>query len=394
MSDARGSGRRTLRQGTALVLVAGLAAMGCGQTVDRASATPSTKSGATSYVKRAIRSSNEGVILMPSEKAERVFELPRLNEIAQALRQPAAECFLLRAIETMEPEPKEDRGFSGVPEGQVKIRTRIAYTGEVVRTEVLETGFADTEVPSCIQKAIEAQQFPPNRSGVTHYVDVIYWVSLGMQGDVHTEEYRTHLRRESIAAGVRAKPCLRGRAAPGGYQVDGLNLVDREGKTMINRIDGSSLPSEVRSCVARALRDLRMPRQPESFVRPVSTKIDFAIAGDGAVAVAGEDWLRLLELEERAKLAERRAALGADEAGAPADVLADSAELPDAAGEQRGAHVDRGAEDPVDAAPHESTDAGVGEDPSAPAPARRPRGDPGKGGLKLDLGPRRPSSAP
>lgn len=388
MSDARGSGRRTLRHGAALAVLVGLGAtLGCGQTKSRASATPSTKSGTSKYVKRAIRSSNEGVILMPSEKAERVFELPRLNEIAQGLRQPAAECFLRRAIETMEPAPGDERGFTGVPEGQVKIRTRIAYTGEVVRTEVLESGFADPEVPGCIEKAIAAQQFPPNKTGVTHFIDVIYWVSLGMQGDVHTDAYRNHVRRESVAAAVRAKPCLQGRVATGSYQVQGLNLVDRDGNTMINRIDGSSLPAEVRSCVARALRDLRMPRQAESFVRRVSTAVDFSIGGDGVVSVVGEDWLRLLELEEKAKLAQRRAELGADGEDEPVDVIANPTEpRGDRPGRRRDPNVDTG---PVDDAPAE--DATPDEPPTAPVGKR---GDPGRGGLKLDLGPRRPADAP
>jgi hypothetical protein len=314
---------------------------------------PLTKMGTDSYVRKAIRSSNEGVILLPSTKAERVYELPRLNEIAHSLREPAAACFLFRAIETMQPS-KDGTGFTKVPEGQVKIRTRIAPSGEVLSTEVLETGFADTHMPECVMRAINKQTFPQNKGGVAHYVDIVYWVSLGLQSDVHTEAYRTKLRREQVAAGVRGRPCLQGRAAPGHYKIEALNLVDRYGNTMVNRAHAPGLGDDVRACLETALGDLQLSPEPEAFVRPVVAQIEVDVDGEGAIAVKDEQWLHLLQLEERAKQQERRAAMG----------LAEDA--------------------PVD----------EGEPEAEPEPEREPetpkgpRRDPGTAG-KIDLAPRR-----
>ncbi|MBC8073444.1 MAG: hypothetical protein IAG13_34305, partial [Deltaproteobacteria bacterium] len=321
--------RRFARTLTACVLVPAVAAaLACASRKDESTVNPMSKLGSDRYIQKAIRSSNEGVILLPSSKAERVYELPRLNEIAHGLREPAAECFLRRAIETMEPSqdaagapeakgvPEDERdepGFVGVPEGQVKIRARIAPSGEVLRTEVLETGFADSHMPACIEKAIARQQFPENQSGVNHHIDIVYWVSLGIQSDVHTDAYRTRLRREQIGAAVRAKPCLQGRTTAGAYHIAALNLVDREGNTMMNRIDAKTLPEPVRTCLARAFRDMRLERQPESFVRPLLAGVDVKVADDGSIAVDGERWLELIELEERARMAEQQAALAGDD---------------------------------------------------------------------------------
>jgi hypothetical protein len=316
---------------------------------------PLTKMGRDSYVKKAIRSSNEGVILLPSVKAERVYELPRLNEIAHALREPAAACFLFRAIETMEPAADE-RGFTKVPEGQVKIRTRIAPSGEVLSTEVLETGFSDAHMPECVMKAIRAQTFPPNKGGVSHYVDIVYWVSLGLQSDVHTDAYRTKLRREQVAAGVRGRPCLQGRAAPGHYRIEALNLVDRYGNTMVNRASAPGLADDVRACLQQALRDIQLAPEPEAFVRPVVAQIEVDVDGEGGITVKDEQWLHLLQLEEQALQEERRRAMGIE---AP--------------------------EPTPDAEPEPIAD----ELPAEPPAPRTPRKDPGTAGQKIDLVPRR-----
>lgn len=326
---------------------------------------PLSKIGTDRYLQRAIRSSNEGVILLPSVKAERVYELPRLNEIAHGLREPAAACFLRRAIETMEPVDDE-RGFTKVPEGQIKIRTRIAPSGEVLSTEVLESGFTDTHMPVCLSKAIERQSFPVNTGGVSHYIDVVYWVSLGLQSDVHTAAWRDQLRREQVAAGVRGRPCLERRAAPGHYRIDGLNLVDRDGITMINRVDAPGLGDDVRACLAAALRDLRLAPQGDAFVRPVVAQIEVDVDGDGGVAIKDEQWLHLIELEEQALRAQKREQLRGDsDGGEPAfDTAGDGDEV-----------------DPGDDAHDEPAV------PEPPAPARGRR-DPGTAGIKLDLGPR------
>lgn len=344
----------------ALALVSALALAGvpaCAtRTKDTGPGGTMTKMGTDRYLQKAIRSSNEGVILLPSVKAERVYELPRLNEIAHALREPAAECFLLRAIETMEPVDDE-RGFTKVPEGQVKIRTRLAPSGEVLSTEVLESGFTDAHMPECVSRAINKLTFPTNKGGVSHYVDIVYWVSLGLQSDVHTTAYREQLRREQVAAGVRGRPCLQGRAAPGHYSIDGLNLVDRYGNTMVNRVEAPALADDVRTCLVQALRDLQLAPEPDAFVRPVVAQIEVDVAGDGAVIVKDEQWLHLLQLEERALEQQRRAAAGLDEDDPDTEPLED--DLP----------------------PSRDT---------ASEPAVGPgRQDPGAAGLKIDLGPPR-----
>jgi hypothetical protein len=331
-------------------------------------------------IRRAIRQSSEGVILLPSKKAEKVFELPRLNEIAHELRGPAAVCFLRRAIETMKPDARkaEQGGFVGVPEGQVKIRTRISPGGEVLRTEVLESGFSDGPVVACIEEAINAQKWPPNKTGNAHFIDIVYWVSLGMQADVHSEAWRDRVKREEIGAGVRAKQCLQGRVGPGSYAVQGLNLVDREGSTMANRIDpeeAAGLPDDVRACVARAFRDIRLAPARESFVRPVVARTAFVVAADGSIAVDGEEWLRLMELEERARREAARGELAGDDARprAPVD-----------AGEPAGsddAEIDAGEPASADDPPAPAGD------PKAAKDGKKPR-DPGQGGLRLDLGAR------
>ncbi len=372
--------------GSALVaLVTALAASACASRKDESTVNPMSTLGRDRYIQKAIRSSNEGVILLPSTKAERVYELPRLNEIAQGLREPAAECFLRRAIETMEPTEGKENGFAGVPEGQVKIRARIAPSGEVLRTEVLETGFVDERMPACIEKAIARQQFPENQTGVNHYIDIVYWVSLGIQSDVHTEAYRTRLRREQIAAAVRAKPCLQGRAQAGAYRIAGLNLVDRDGTTMMNRIDAKQLSEPVRTCLARAFRDMRLDRQPDAFVRPMLAAVDVKVADDGSIAVDGERWLELIELEEHTRMMEQQAKLagvGEGDGQAPAsDVDELPAERPvSGPGDVESPAV---ADDGVDDVPAEPPTTAPGEPVKAP-PRDAPK-DPGKGGIKLDL---------
>src|SRR5690606_9203940 len=86
-----------LGPGLGLAVALGLGGIACDR--DRASRSPEGRvsdSDANRYIRRAIRSSSEGVILLPSQRAEQVYELPRLNEIAQGLRAPAARCFLMR----------------------------------------------------------------------------------------------------------------------------------------------------------------------------------------------------------------------------------------------------------------------------------------------------------
>lgn len=370
-------GRVAVRLGLRPVAL-GLVLLALGACASRAQTTgtgggPLTTMGTDRYLQRAIRSSNEGVIMLPSVKAQRVYELPRLNEIAQGLREPAAACFLRRAIETME-AVDDERRFTDVPEGQVKIRARLAPSGEVVSTEVLETGFVDPHMPECVAQAIRRQSFPQNRGGVSHFVDIVYWVSLGLQSDVHTEAYRDQLRREQALAGVRGRPCLQRRVPPGHYQIDALNLVDRDGNTMVNRVDAPALGPEVRACLGQALRDLRLAPEGEAFVRPVVARIEVDVDNEGAVIVKDEQWLRLIELEDRARRDAQRAAAGLEVDGGDAGAI-------DPLGDEMGDDTiaDGVGGDRLD----------LGAPPAEPAPSK-PRSDPGTGGLKLDLGPRRP----
>ncbi len=355
---------------TALTLVLGCGRYGKG---GRTPSGPTSQSEANRYISRAIRSSSEGVILLPSQRAEQVYELPRLNEIAQSLRGPAARCFLMRAIETMERVPDDDRGFSRVPEGQIKVRVRVAPSGEALRTEVLESGFVDEQMEPCLREMLEDQRWPPNKSGNAHYIDVVYWVSLGMQKGANSEAMASHLRREQVTAGRRAKACLQGRVDSGRYEVGGLNLVDREGATMVNRIETGELPEAIRTCLAAAFREVRLPRDPEAFVRPVSPKVVFEIDGEGTVSVEGEAWLELVELEERARLDAERQALAAEQPPKPLIDELPPRRPPEEEGQQ-------------DASPDPSNEGAASDPATDPA---EPAQDPGEGGLRLDLGRRR-----
>ena len=315
-----------------------------------------TFSQARRYVDKAVRRSSEGVILMPSKKAETLYDRTRLNEIAQNLRVPAAMCFVSRAVETMKQgEQDGETTYVDVPEGQIRIRTRINPTGEVLRTEVLETGFKDDAMYPCLDKSIRAVKWIQNRTGMVQFIDVIYWVSLGFSAEDHTDAARLELRKQTAIAALRARQCLEGRVSAGRYAVTGLSLVDREGRTLANRVDAGVLPERVTDCVSVVFREIRMPRVKEAFVRPISPKADFVVATDGTVSFADEKWLALMQLEEETLKAERRGA--SDDA---------STEL------------DEG-EPPVATAPGTET-------PTAPPPDAPGRAHPGTGGQKLKLG--------
>jgi len=316
-----------------------------------------TTSQARRYVDKAVRRSSEGVILMPSKKAETLYDRTRLNEIAQNLRVPAAQCFVGRAVETMKMGVQDgETTYVDVPEGQIRIRTRINPAGDVLRTEVLETGFKDESMYPCLDKAIRAVKWTQNKTGVIQFIDVIYWVSLGYAAEDHSDAAKLELRKQTAITALRARKCLEGRVSAGRYAVQGLSLVDREGRTLANRVDPGVLPEAVTQCVAVVFREIRMSRVPEAFVRPISPSADFVVATDGSVSFADEKWLALIQLEEETLKAERR--------GGPGD---------DARTE-----IDEG--EPASDGP----DAGAAANPAAPgdAPAR----DPATGGQKLKLG--------
>jgi hypothetical protein len=205
---------------------------------------------------------------------------------------------------------------------------------------------------------------------------VVYWVSLGAQ-PAATPERRTRLRRIQTAAGIRARTCLEGRVDAGTYRVTGLNLVDREGNTVANRVDASDLPEQVSACIVAAFKEISLTQEPDTFVRPVVPVVEFEVHRDGSVRIRDEDWLALIEREEKAKRAARRAELlGRDRSASSTDEAGPSpgadAEAPSAA---MGEPEEEGAPGDPDAA----------GDRSAPPGRRRPPGDPAKGGTKLDL---------
>lgn len=361
---------RRLACGLGLAGVLGLWLPGCAARSELKPTGMNSFGQAQRYIKKAVRSSSEGVIILPSRRAENIFDLQRLNDIAQALRAPAAACFINRAILTMKRGKRDgEDAYVDVPEGQIKLRVRLSPDGEVLRTEVLDTGFKDTEIEPCLKQAIEARTWIPNRTGMVQYLDVIYWVSLGDGSEDRSPKAQAELRRQQAIAAMRGKGCFAGRAAPGTYKVEGLNLLDREGNTLVNRVDSGALPEKVRQCLAVAFQGIRMPRAPQAFVRPVAPRTEFMVAAGGEISFADEQWISLLLLEEQALRDERRAEVDAFLGEAKPEVpLVDTAPPtepePDA---------------PATPAPAEP----ALREPAAPV---APAADPSRGGLKLKLG--------
>src|SRR5690606_1300084 len=269
-----------------------------------------TQAQADQYMRDAIRQSSEGVVLEPSQKGLDQIERTRLNEIAQELRRPGAVCFLERAITTMEPgEIDGEQVWVSVPEGQAKFRVRVAVDGTVLSTELLESGFTDKHMETCLTEALTNQRFVESRDSFAYFIDVYYWVSLGFFAEAQTEQFAALLRRQQAEAGLRAKTCLVGRVPPGEYVVTGLNLFDRDGRTVVNRVDRDELPPEVSSCIATAFKQIRIHAEPDAFIRPAAPEVGFEVASDGTVSMADERWLEMVVLEEQAQREMRRAEL-------------------------------------------------------------------------------------
>lgn len=328
-----------------------------------------TQDQAESYLHAAIRQSSEGVVLDPSQEGLDQIERVRLGEIAQELRGPAAVCFLERAIETMEPGTIDgEAGWLAVPEGQIKLRARVAVDGTVLTTDVLESGFTDDHMETCVGDVIRKQRFVESRDSFAYYVDVYYWVSLGFFAGAQSDDFAELMRRQQAQAAVRATGCLRGRVPPGTYAVSGLNLFDREGRTLVNRVERGSLPSEVSSCIAGVFKAIRIHAEPDAFVRPAAPKVEFTVADDGTVGFGDQRWLELVELEERATRDKRKA------------------ELLDQSDPEPDGWVDRGEPDE----PDDPADPGEASLPQPSLhPKLQPTGDPSKPGTKIDLSPRR-----
>jgi hypothetical protein len=375
--------RSPLRRAGVFALVAGLLALGgCSRDKIMREGRVS-RAQADQYMRDAIRQSSEGVVLEPQQKALHQIERTRLNEIAHEIRRPAAACFLERAIMTMEPgEVEGEQGWVEVPEGQIKIRARIAIDGTVMTADVLESGFTDPDMVACLTEVITNQRFVESRDSFAYFVDVYYWVSLGFFAEAQTAEFAEHMRRQQAEAGLRARTCLTGRVPPGEYIVTGLNLFDRDGRTVINRIDRGELPAEVSACIAAAFKQIRIPAERDAFVRPAAPRVEFAVAADGLVSIADERWLELVQLEEQAQREMRRAAL-LDQVGEGSQ--GEHGEVPDGL-------TDHSFEDlgelalPDDGAPSFEEPASKPE--PAPEPKPQPQGDPSKPGTKIQLSPR------
>ncbi len=328
---------------------------------------------ADQYVRTAVRRSPEGVIIMPSAKAERAYDLARLNEIAQALRQPAALCFVERGIETIRlGEVDGETAYVDIPEGQAKFRARIDLSGQTMRVEVLETGFKDEQMERCVLEAIEAVKWPPSRTSQVQRIDVVYWVSLGLRGEDESEAMKHAFREQQALAAMRGRQCLEGRLPLGTYEITGLALLDREGRTVATRIDPGTVGEDVAGCLTAAFREVRMPRSQDAFIRPFTPRVEFSVGDNGIVSFADERWLKLIRMEQAAQREARRAELqGASEASdSPPPIV-----LP---GE--------GGEGSVDAPPSvPATPTKLPKQTPKSEPASGEERDPGKGGQKLDL---------
>ncbi|HFE44698.1 MAG TPA: hypothetical protein ENJ18_04275 [Nannocystis exedens] len=342
------------------------------------------------FVKKAVHRAPEGFILIPGARAERAFDRQRLVQLAQDLRQPAAACFINRTIDTAQwGEVDGERALLGVPEGQMKIRVRIAPQGKVLRTDVLEGAFGDADevMEACLRDVLMDAHWPENRSGNTHWIDAIYWVSLGFQAEDRSPEMAVELRRQQAMLANKGKGCLEGRVRPGQYRVEGLSLLDREGRTLVNRLEPTELGQEIANCLVVVLRALRMPRVSDAFVRPFAPAIEYQVSPKGEVSFTDERWLELLLLEEKAAREQRRAELAAErskEEGEVPEGLTDLVLRP----EDEDDEVPEPGSDPEPPKPAPVAD----PEPPKPAPVADPKppnhnaADPGKGGLKLKLG--------
>lgn len=376
----------------AVLLGASLGALGCARD-NIAREGRVTQDQADDYLRAAIRQSSEGVVLDPSQQGLDQIERVRLGEIAQELRGPAAVCFLERAIQTMEAGTIDgEPGWIEVPEGQAKFRARVSVDGNVLATDVLESGFDDDYMDTCLTEVISKQRFVESRDSFAYFIDIYYWVSLGFFAEAHSEGFAERLRRQQAEASRRAIGCFVGRVPAGTYAVTGLNLFDRDGRTVVNRIDRGELPGEVSSCIASAFKAIRIHEEPDSFIRPAATKAEFVVAADGAVSFGDARWLELIELEERAARERRQAELLGDEVP---DGYVDEGEPPEPLGELPPVPARPGPAKPdvappkPDVAPPEPEPAEP--EPTEPEPAEppKPSGDPAKPGTKLDLSPRR-----
>lgn len=358
-----------------------------------------TEAEAMRYIERAVGQSSEGVVLMPSKRAETDYDRVRLNEAAQAMRGPLAVCFLQRAILSMKMgEVDGEPGWVDVPDGQAKLRARLDPNGNVMAVEVLASEFDDSEMEACVMGVVERTKFPESRRDSSNFIDVVYWVSLGFHAGASSQEFATLMRREGVEAGLRSKRCLEGKVPPGDYTIAGVNLFDRNGDTLVNRVENGDFPRAITPCLAQAFKGMQIGREAEAFVRPAEFSVQFTIESDGAIVFADEEWLRLVQLEEQAQRDAQRAKLESGNevpvddggvSGVVPELGKDPSLDPDAQGPLREDAPPR----PDEARPPVKTERPDGvptprpeQDPKTGSKPRKPKKDPGKGGQKLDLG--------
>ena len=287
-----------------------------------------------------------------------------------------------------------------VPQGQLRVRARLNGAGEVQQVELMEGTFEDSPMVRCIEDAVQEQAFPAVRSNTLRWIDVVHWVSLGYdQGREQPDLVRA--RRLQVARLSRSSlRCLEGRLRPGTYRAEGVNLVDRTGSTLVNRIEPGALPGPVARCVAQVFKALTTNAEPESYVRAILPVIEYEVDAEGRATFADAEWLRLLDLEAAAQRAGAASPPPAREAGDSAR----SGRLPAIQGVTTAPMPDKGLDPALegprlqgddqesrdgegDAAEETQPDDADGlDDPDAPVPPA----DPSEAGLRLDLGGRGP----
>ena len=126
-----------------------------------------------------------------------------------------------------------------------------------------------------------------------------------------------------------------------------------------------------------------MPRKADAFVRPVWAEVELLVSDDGGIEVAGEEWLRRVELEEQVRRRQKRQELTG------ADVGDGSRWTEDAAPIDEGEPVDDAATDdrPLSDDRVPTTEPATPRDGLGAPHTKGP--DPGRGGIKIDLGTRR-----
>lgn len=257
----------------------------------------------TKHDEAMVKGAAEGVTLLPNRQSDVIYSPRRLAEIAQSLREGAAQCFIRQALENVQIDPSHPGELTGVPEGQLKLRIRLTPGGKAINTEVLDSSFPGDAMPRCFAKLVEAREWPKQATASNQTIEAVYWTGFGEHPEAGTPEFETRVHRQAAEAGDRARACLDERVQPGTYTVQGLNLINSDGVTVASRVLASDLPKPVRECVEGELEPIRL-KASSAFIRPIISEINYTMADDRQVAMADDAWLRLVRLEDQAIRAE------------------------------------------------------------------------------------------